>query len=215
MPVETVLFDVGGVVVRTPFELTPRLEKRRGLARGTLELDGPFGSGGDARWLDVLSGAESEDAYWRDQAEQLRLLLDLEGDDPLQSLIAALFEGTEADFVRPAIVPTLDALHIFGLGTGVLSNHLARFHHPEAIGNVLSHFDPVIDLSFSPVRKPDQRAYEIALEALGGPDPATVLHVDDLPVHVAGAEAAGLQGFWFDPRDPTHSFADLIERAGR
>jgi putative hydrolase of the HAD superfamily len=213
--VTTVLFDVGGVVVLTPFELTPGLERRRGLERGVLQLDGPYSPGGDSHWARVLSGEAHEDTYWRDHAQRLKPLLDLEGDDPTQSLIAALFEGSEVDVVRPEIAPTLDELHDLGLRTAVLSNHLTLFHDPALISSVLSRFEPVIDLSFSTFRKPDPRAFARAIAALGDPDPTTVLHVDDLPVHVAGAEAAGLQGFRFDPKDPARSFADLIERTRR
>jgi len=215
MSVTTVLFDVGGVVVYTPFELAARLERRLGLDQGALRLDGPFAPEGDDRWARVLSGEAPEDVYWRDHAERLRSLLDLDDDDPVHDLIAALFHGTETDVVRPEITPTIEALHSLGMRTAVLSNHLALFHDPEHISSVLSRFEPVIDLSFSPFRKPDPRAFDAALEALGGPDPSTVLHVDDLPVHVAGAEAVGLRGFWFDPRDPARSCADLIERARR
>jgi len=215
MSVATVLFDVGGVVIYTPFEMAARLEQCRGLERGALHLDGLFAPEGDDRWARVSSGEAPEDAYWRENAERLRPLLGLEGTDPTPGLIAALFDGTEADVVRHEIVPTLDELHDLGVRTAVLSNHLALYHDPEHIRSVLSRFEPVIDLSFSPFRKPDPRAYDEAIVKLGGPDPATVLHVDDLAVHVAGAEAAGLQGFWFDPRDAARSFADLIERVQR
>jgi putative hydrolase of the HAD superfamily len=213
--VTTVLFDVGGVVVLTPFELAAGLERRRGLERGALRLDGPFSPEGDDRWDRVLDGTVEEVVYWRGHAERLRPVLGLEGEDPTRSLIAALFEGPEADVVRPEIVSSLDELEKLDMTIAVLSNHLALFHHPELIGDVLSRFDPVVDLSFSPFSKPDPRAFAEAVTALGGPDPTTVLHVDDLPVHVAGAEATGLQGFWFDPRDAARSFADLVERVQR
>lgn len=211
MSIATVLFDVGGVVVRTPFELVPRLEQQRGLARGALRLDGPFTPGGDARWERVLSGDEDEFLFWQDHGKRLKELLGLAGDDPAQSLIATLFEAAEGDLVRPGIWPTLDTLQGFGMRTGVLSNHLALFHHPEAIGDIIARFEPVIDLSYAAILKPDPRAFENALEVLGGPEPATVCHVDDLPVHVAGAEAAGLRGFQFDPMDPSGSFTRLVE----
>jgi len=211
MQITTVLFDVGGVVVRTPFELVPLLEQQRGLARGALQLDGPFTPGGDARYERVLSGDEDEFLFWQDQANRLRDLLGLVGEDPTQSLIATLFEAAEGDLVRPGIWPTLDTLQGFGIRTGVLSNHLALFHHPEAISDVIARFEPVIDLSYAAILKPDPRAFENALEVLGEPDPATVCHVDDLPVHVAGAEAAGLRGFRFDPLDPSGSFTRLVE----
>ncbi len=215
MGVTTVLFDVGGVVVYTPFELAARLEERQGLEPGTLGLAGPFAPGGDPAWEQVLAGTATEDAYWRRHAERLRPVLGLEGENPTTGLMAALFTGAEDAVVRPGIHPTLDALQARGLVTAVLSNHLALYHHPETMDGVLSRFDPIVDLSYSDVRKPAPEAFTEAVEVLGGPDPATVLHVDDLPVHVAGAEAAGLQGFRFDPLDPSGSFARLVEVAAR
>ena len=213
MSVDVVLFDVGGVVVYTPFELASRLERRRGLEPGSLELYGPFAPERDPQWHRVLSGEIGERAYWGRHARRLAPVLDLAGVDLTRSLIAELFAGDEADVVRPELAAALDALHACGVRTAVLSNHLALFHRPDAIARVLGRFDPVIDLSHEDVRKPDPAAFSAAADRLEVADRSRILFVDDQPVHVAGARAAGLSALRFDPTRPAASFGELVEEA--
>lgn len=51
--------------------------------------------------------------------------------------------------------------------------------------------------------KPHPRIFEVALEELGGPDPASVLHVgDDWAADVVGARTAGWRVAWLEGRPP-------------
>ena len=215
MPFEVVLFDVGGVVLYTPFELAPRLERRRGLEPGSLELYGPFAPERDPQWRRVLAGEIGERAYWGMQARRLAPVLGLDGEDPTRQLIAELFAGEAAEVVRPELEPALDELHACGLRTAVLSNHLSLFHRPEAIAAILARFDPIIDLSHAEVRKPDPAAFTAAAERLGVEDRARILFVDDQPVHLAGARAAGMSVVRFDPTRPGESFDEVVGVACR
>jgi len=214
MDYRAVLFDVGCVVIRSPFEMAPLLEHRRELPAGSLGLWGPFAPDRDLLWRELLAGAIDEDEYWARQGKRLAGILDLPGDDLAVELIGELFVGEEADLVRPEVVPALDALEQAGLRTAVLSNHLTLFHRPDVIAGTLRRFDPVIDLSHAEVRKPDPRAFLLAVERLGEPDPSAVVHVDDQPAHVAGAEEAGLRGFSFDMTRPAASFEELLRMVG-
>jgi putative hydrolase of the HAD superfamily len=54
----------------------------------------------------------------------------------------------------------------------------------------------VVDSSEVGVRKPDARIFEIALERLGGIDPARAIFVDDFEANVAAAQALGMRGVW-------------------
>ena len=60
--------------------------------------------------------------------------------------------------------------------------------------------------------KPDPGAYEAALAALGDPDPATVVFVDDQQENLRGAEACGMLTVFFDPVDVPGSVA-RVEKA--
>jgi putative hydrolase of the HAD superfamily len=66
--------------------------------------------------------------------------------------------------------------------------------------------DEVIDGSITGVLKPDPRAYDIAVEALGTA-PAATLFIDDQPFNIDGAQSVGLQTVWFDVTDPVGSYA--------
>ncbi len=211
---DTVMFDVGGVVIVTPFEMAARLEHHRGWTAGTLGLFGPFDPDRDPDWRLLCAGELDEDGYWQRQAERLAPMLGIDGDDPTLRLIEILFAPEHGEIVRPEVRGCISALHAAGIRTAVLSNHLHRFHQPHLLERLLARFDPIIDLSYAQVRKPDPRAFEAALVRLGSPDPAAVIHVDDQPAHVAGAEKAGLRAVSFDPTDPAASFAAVLEAAG-
>ena len=58
-------------------------------------------------------------------------------------------------------------------------------------------FELVVDSAFVGVRKPDPRIYEIVLERLGDPDPATCVFLDDIDVNCAAAREAGMHAVHF------------------
>ena len=54
LPIALVL-DYGGVICRTTFERQPLIERKLGLAPGTLRWRGPFDPDGDELWRDMLA----------------------------------------------------------------------------------------------------------------------------------------------------------------
>ncbi len=199
---DVVLFDFGGVVIRTPFELHD------------YPWRGPFDVSTDPLWARSMSGEITERAYWHERAS----VYFPEADDPTHEFMRSLYEQEEAVIVRPEIVALLDALQAAGLRTAVLTNDLAAFHPPEWIERmtVVRRFDPLVDLSHVGFLKPQPEAFEHALKELDVPraEAASVVFLDDQPRNVAGAEALGLRGVWFDPTDVPGSLARLRSEAG-
>ena len=71
-----------------------------------------------------------------------------------------------------------------GQFVAILTNSTTAFHGPEWMERVtvLGEIDILVDGSVTHVLKPDPpRTYEAALTALGDPDPATVVFVDNQP----------------------------------
>jgi putative hydrolase of the HAD superfamily len=90
----------------------------------------------------------------------------------------------------------------------VLTNDMNAFHGPhwkDGI-SVIRQFDFIVDGSITGYLKPDPRAFLLALEAFGNPDPAEVVFVDDQRINLRGAEAVGMVAVYFDPTDPVASF---------
>ncbi len=203
--VAVVLFDFGGVVIRTPFELHDPADR---------DWHGPFDPAGDELWRQSMSGEISEREYWHRRTAPLHP----DSDDPTHAYMRTLYEQDEAVVVRPEIVALLDELAAAGLRVAVLTNDLSAFHPPEWIArmSVVRRFDPLVDLSHVGFLKPSPEAFEHALArlGLGAADAGSVVFVDDQPRNVDGAQAAGLRTVWFDPTDVAASVARVRAAAG-
>ena len=77
--------------------------------------------------------------------------------------------------------------------------------------DVLRELDAVVDATHTKILKPDPRAYQLALDALGVPA-REVLFVDDQFRNIAGAIRAGLQAQFFDLRDVAGNIAAIEAR---
>lgn len=197
-----VLFDLGGVVVRTPFELVPALESRRALAAGALGLHGPFDPGRDELWQRRVSGEISERGYWQEQAARIDPGASVETADSTRWLMRELYDVAEDLIVRPEVVALLDGFDGRGLRVAALTNDLSRHHSAAWIERIttFTRFDPLIDLSDFGTFKPDPAAYRHALDVLGGP-PDSLLFIDDQVENVSAAREAGIPTVLFDPTD--------------
>ena len=75
-------------------------------------------------------------------------------------------------------------------------------------------FDVVVDSSEEGVRKPDPRIFELALERLGGIEPARSVFLDDHPGNIAACEAVGIRGVLVAD-DPSGALAEVDRLLGR
>lgn len=211
-----VLFDLGGVVIRTPFEMAPELESRRGLAPGALRLHGPFASERDELWQRRVAGELTERRYWHQQAVRIGAEVDVANPDPSRWLMDELYDAPEDRIVRPEVVTLIDELEERGLTIAALTNDLSRFHSAGWIErmSVFARFDPLIDLSDFGSFKPDPVAYRHALEVLDVA-PESLLFVDDQRDNVVAARDFGIPTVEFDATDVGASIEQIaatIER---
>jgi putative hydrolase of the HAD superfamily len=207
--VRALLLDFGHVVLRTPFELHRVVEQRYGLAAGTLTWLGPYDPATDALWRDMQAGLISERDYWGRRSSETSRLAGRDGD--LAEYMRVCFSGPEEEIIRPSVFQLVVDARAAGLRTGILSNELQLFHGREWMDriSVLKQVDVIVDASVTGILKPDPRAYSLAVSALGLSDPGQVVFVDDQPVNVAGASAAGLVAVRFDVTDPEGSVAGV------
>ena len=77
---------------------------------------------------------------------------------------------------------------------------------------LLHYFDYFVFSDEVGYSKPDPRAFHLALESFGDPDPADVVFVDDQQSNLRGAEAVGIATVYFDPTDAVGSI-ERIEAA--
>ncbi len=179
--IEAVVFDIGGVLVRT-LDWTPRArwEQRLGLPeRGLSAL--VF----DSRQAMLASiGQASDEDIWRNVATHLRL-----SDQQLADLRRDVWAG---DVANTAMITYLRRLRP-SYKTGILSNawpemrqlNESRFGLPDAVDHAIYSFE-------IGVLKPAPEAYAEIVERLAV-QPNKVVFVDDSAVNIEGARQVGLQ----------------------
>ncbi len=198
MSVRALIFDFGGVIVRTE-DQTGRLRAAARLGVAPEELyhevfDSPVAA------LATIGQAPAE-AVWAYVAERFRL--DATG---LAALRADFWAGDRRDDALVAFIRSLRP----AFRTGILSN---AWSDGRAI--IAGHFglqDVVDDIVISAevgIAKPDARIFALAAARLGVA-PGEVLFVDDFLHNVEGARAAGFQAVHFKNRE--QAIAEVRER---
>jgi putative hydrolase of the HAD superfamily len=182
--VRAVLFDFGGVITTGPFGAFERYEQDNGLPPGHIRT--------------VNATNHLENAWAR--LERNELSFDEFCDAFAAETEAAggrvdarvLFERLAGE-LRPEM---LEAVRRCGqrFKTGLLTNNFVSplaGSRPSALSDVLAMFDAVVESSVVGVRKPDERFYRLACDALAiEPDEAVFL--DDLGVNLKPARALGM-----------------------
>lgn len=182
--IRAVIFDIGGVLVRTE-DLEPRRkwERRFGLpdwGLAQLVFDSPAA-------LEATVGRADESATWEHAARVLGL-----NADELAQLRSDFWAGDVYDDALIDYVRSLRPRY----KTGILSNAwpgARAFHQPRLNGET---FDVLVFSSEEGVAKPAPEIYRRALARLGVTAPEAVF-VDDVPENVAAACALGMAGVHF------------------
>lgn len=202
------ILDFGGVIAKTVFEQHRRTERLLGLPCGVLTWLGPLDPATDEPWGRVERGEVTERAYWTQRAGEVGHLVGEAWD------VGTFFRRVQGDdlnaVIRPEAVAAVRRMKARSIRVAVLSNELERFFGPGFRSRIdlLSEIDVISDGSSTNVFKPDRRAYELCLEALGASAMETVF-VDDQPRNVEGARRLGIEAMQFDVRHPARCYAEI------
>jgi putative hydrolase of the HAD superfamily len=214
-PFKALVLDFGGVVIKTPFEALEPLERRLGIAPGTLDWHGPFDPERDELWRRMQRDEITERDYWALRAEEARRAAGVATPWTPLELVREVFGGPEAEFVRSEALEAIAAARDAGIVVAVLTNDLAAFHGPGWFEE--RSFAPLIsvlvDASVTGRLKPRPEAYADVLAALGLAS-GDVVFVDDQARNVAGAEAVGIRALQFDVTQPRVSFERALAAFG-
>lgn len=180
MSLRGVLFDLGGVVLGSPFEAIADYERERGLAPGAITR--LIASGGtDSAWHELERGQLDVSEFApRFEAEGLARGLVLDG----RALIHAIFRATRP---RPAFLRAIELIRAQGLKAAALTNNWKG----DATQPLAAHFDVFLESSKLGMRKPDPRIYLLACEKLEL-TPAEVVFLDDIGSNLKPARELGM-----------------------
>ncbi|MDX1435217.1 MAG: HAD family phosphatase [Anaerolineales bacterium] len=197
MAIKAVIWDLGGVLVRTE-DRAPRrrLAERYGMTSRELERLVFQGEMGDAAQLGAVT-AEQLWGYVADQigaprSETKALEAGFWGGDRLDEDLIETIRGLRTDYT-----------------VGLLSNAWDSLRDAlETRFGIEDVFDPVVISAEVGLMKPDPKIYRLALDEAGAA-PEEAVFLDDFPENVAGARAVGMHAVHFDSKE--RALAELIE----
>lgn len=214
MPIEVVLFDVGGVL------LFPNGDQLASALRDQLGIDLP-GERLSAGWVHAV--AELDGIGLPPQARP-RDRLNLEGwlaaaGVPGHQLAAATaaVSALLADPVRlwswpgPGARACLETLMAAGLRLGCVSNASGTVAEELSVAGFAEFFEVVVDSALVGVEKPDERIFRLATTAMAVPAAACLYVGDTVRFDVTGAINAGMTACHLDslglyPDEPADCF---------
>jgi epoxide hydrolase-like predicted phosphatase len=195
MTIQAIIFDFGGVLVRTS-DFTPRerLAARFGMTSHEL-MDLVFvGDSG----MGAQRGEITIEQHW----ENVRLALKLTP----QELVDFKDEFWSKDVIDTELIEYIRSLHR-SYRTALLSNAFSDLRQMIIEQwRFADAFDTLVISSEIGIVKPDPRIYHLVLERLGV-QPAEAVFVDDFQKNIEGAKAVGMQGIHF--RDPEQARSEL------
>jgi putative hydrolase of the HAD superfamily len=178
--IEAVVFDFDGVVRHWDEQRTAAIERRHGLAPGSI-MAAAFGPElGEA----VVTGAITHHDWFTAMAERL-------------GSPEAVAEWTlDRGEVDPEAVVLIDELRSAGITVGLLSNATTRLEEDLEMLGLVPHLDHVFNTARLGVCKPNPAVYHRVVQLLGVPG-KRVAFTDDHPGWAAAAGVADVQGIPF------------------
>ncbi|MDD9369148.1 MAG: HAD-IA family hydrolase [Acidimicrobiales bacterium] len=203
MSVRAVIFDFGGVLSTSPFEAFTRYERDNGLPEGLIRRLNATNP--DANAWAKLERSEVDLAGFAElfEAEALAAGHTVDG-----AAVLGLLGGD----LRPQMLEALRRCHD-RLKTALLTNNFVPLDDPRdatgrsgLMGEVLDHFDVVVESSRVSLRKPDPAIYRLVCDELGV-EPAEAVFLDDLGINLKPARALGITTI--KVVDPDEAIAEL------
>jgi epoxide hydrolase-like predicted phosphatase len=196
-----VLFDLGGVVLGSPFPAISQLEKELGAPAGCITR--AILEGGEQGAFQQLERGEIDvmefAARFGAQCAPLGVPVDGAG------LVAAI---TGAMIVRPAYLQAIRRIRGHGLLAAALTNN---WKGEAATSALAEHFDIFLESCRLGMRKPEPRIYRHACEQLGV-SPREVVYLDDIGGNLKPARELGMRTIRvLEPAEALRELEQILE----
>jgi putative hydrolase of the HAD superfamily len=187
--VDAVFFDLGGVVVDSPFEALAALEQSCGAAAGAIRAVNSSNPDDNA-WARIERGEISREEFARlFQAEALALGHSVSGSDVIEIVwrVSAVRSRANA-----AMLDAIEVCRRRGARLALITNNMCPLSEGPHAGWLYDTFDVVIESCMAGIRKPEPAIYESALDQLDVCPQRTVM-LDDLGINLKPARALGIR----------------------
>lgn len=188
MPIRSVLFDLGGVVLGSPLHAIRDYEQELGFEKNAINRvaanTAPTGA-----WSRLERGELTLEVFYPAfEADCLAAGLKMDARLMMQRM-------SEATHPRAEMLSAIEKLRSAGLRVGALTNNWAHADDGEAQTDgtraLASNFDVFIESSVEGLRKPDPAIYRLACERLGT-EASEIVFLDDIGPNLKPARAMGM-----------------------
>ena len=202
MPIEAILWDVGGVLTTSPFEAFNRYEARRGLPKDFIRKVNSTNHESNAWALFESSKVNAQEFDIKFLEESTALGYPVRGADILPLLYVEF---------RPRMVAALrNCKQRFKIGC--ITNNVIHPNGPALmaanpdraarVAEVMELFDAIIESSKTGIRKPNPEVYLMMCDRLGV-SPRACVYLDDLGINCKPAAQLGMTAIKVVTEDQT------------
>ncbi|KAH0625627.1 hypothetical protein JD844_015217 [Phrynosoma platyrhinos] len=191
-PYRAVIFDMGGVLLPSPYRLAADWEVRNRVPPGTIKQ--AFISGGEDRpWMRYMRGELRPREFLHEFGQQCSGIAN--SSVPVESFLSELTSSEMAKQI-PIMTEAINCIRAEGLKTAVLSNN---FYLPTGASFLpldKKQFDVIIESCREGMCKPDPRIYKICLDRLGVQARESIF-LDDIGQNLKAAGQLGIKTLKF------------------
>ncbi|XP_025054611.1 acyl-CoA dehydrogenase family member 10 isoform X5 [Alligator sinensis] len=197
-----VVFDMGGVLLPSPYACARDWEVRNGVPPGTVRRAVACGRH-DRPWMKYMRGELTADEFVRAFARQC---FDITNSPvPVDSFLSDL-TSKEMSQQLPAMTEAIRCIRAEGLKTAVLSNNFYLHSGASFLPLDRKQFDVIVESCREGICKPDPRIYTLCLERLGV-QPNESIFLDDIGQNLKAAAQLGMNTLKVD--DPEVALKEL------
>ncbi|XP_077164824.1 acyl-CoA dehydrogenase family member 10 isoform X2 [Paroedura picta] len=201
-PYQAVIFDMGGVLLPSPFKLAAEWEAQNCVSPGTLRQ--ALISGGENRpWMKFMRAELSPEEFLHEFEQQCTRIAG--SSVPVASFFSALTSDAKSK-QHPMMTEAIKCIRTEGLKTAVLSNNFYLPSGESFLPLDRKQFDVIIESCREGICKPDPRLYKVCLERLGVPAKECVF-LDDIGQNLKTAAQLGIKTVKVD--DPDSAIREL------
>ena len=211
--VDGVIFDLGGVVLNSPFEAIAEYEHELGIEPNTINrvIHRSGEHGAFARLERGEMTVEAFAAPFAVDCEAVEGAEKLDGTELMERIQGACTR-------RPLMFDALRELHEAPeVKTAALTNNFLASDgvFADAIKELHAVFDVVVESAVEKMRKPDPAIYRVACERLGVPPPRCIF-IDDIGRNLKPAQAMGMRTIkcGLDDRSGARALSELAHLLG-
>ncbi|XP_075754847.1 acyl-CoA dehydrogenase family member 10 isoform X1 [Pelodiscus sinensis] len=199
---KAVIFDMGGVLLPSPYRVAVEWEVRNRIPPGTIKQ--AFISGGMNRpWMRYMRGELTSAEFLQEFGQQCSEIANFSV--PVDSFLSEL-TSSQMSKQLPIMTEALACIRAEGLKTAVLSNNFYLNSGMSFFPLDRNQFDVVIESCREGICKPDPRIYMLCLERLGV-QPNESIFLDDIGENLKAAAQLGIETVKVD--DPETALKEL------